>query len=106
MPHKRPREPIAPATIPGEPLDPKILLDDEPELASAGLPEIETPVIRSEDLARKPGPDTRVNNSGVKVEPQSDERRRKADAEFAQQDEKAREAVAEFERTMASLPPD
>ena len=28
MPNKRPNEPIAPATIPGEPLDPKI--DDDP----------------------------------------------------------------------------
>ena len=28
MPHKRPREPIAPTTIPGEPLDPKIPDED------------------------------------------------------------------------------
>jgi hypothetical protein len=32
MPSKRPREPIAPTTIPGEPLDPKIPTDEEPEL--------------------------------------------------------------------------
>ena len=28
MPSKRPREPIAPTTIPGEPLDPKIPSDE------------------------------------------------------------------------------
>jgi hypothetical protein len=31
MQHKRPREPIAPTTIPGEPLDPKIAPEDDPE---------------------------------------------------------------------------
>jgi hypothetical protein len=30
MTRKRPREPIAPATIPGEPLDPKIPPDEQP----------------------------------------------------------------------------
>ena len=29
MPHKRPNEPIAPATIPGQKLDPKIPSDEE-----------------------------------------------------------------------------
>jgi hypothetical protein len=29
MSHKRPREPIGPTTIPGEPTDPKIPPDDE-----------------------------------------------------------------------------
>ena len=31
MPGKRPKEPIAPTTIPGEPLDPKIPPDQRPE---------------------------------------------------------------------------
>ena len=31
MPHKRPNEPIAPTTIPGERLDPKIPPDEELE---------------------------------------------------------------------------
>ena len=31
MPHKRPREPIAPTTIPGERLDPKIPPDEDLE---------------------------------------------------------------------------
>jgi hypothetical protein len=30
MTHERPAEPIAPATIPGEPTDPKIPPDDAP----------------------------------------------------------------------------
>jgi hypothetical protein len=32
MPGKRPNEPIGPTTIPGEPLDPKIPPDQEPEV--------------------------------------------------------------------------
>jgi hypothetical protein len=70
------------------------------------LPEIETPVIRSQDIEHQARPDTRVNNSGLKIGPQSDEQRRKDDAQFAKEDEKAREAVAEFERSLADLPPD
>jgi len=31
MPKKRPNEPIAPTTIPGEPLDPKIPPEQQPE---------------------------------------------------------------------------
>jgi hypothetical protein len=31
MSHRRPSEPIAPATLPGEPLDPKIPRDQRPE---------------------------------------------------------------------------
>jgi post-segregation antitoxin (ccd killing protein) len=77
-----------------------------PQGASTDLPEIKTPVIRSEDLEHKPGSDTRVNNSGVKVEPLSDEQRRTNDEQFAQEDAKARAAVAEFELTLAKLPPD
>ena len=32
MARKRPREPIGPTTIPGEPLDPKIPPDERPEV--------------------------------------------------------------------------
>jgi len=77
-----------------------------PQGASADLPKIETPVIQSQDLEHTPAPDTRVNNAGVKVPPQSDEQRQKDDAQFAREDEKAREAVADFERTLENLPPD
>ena len=77
-----------------------------PQGASVDLPAIETPVIDIQDLEHKPSPDTRVNNSGVKVAPQTDPQRRKDDAEFAKEDEKAREAVAEFELTLENLPPE
>jgi hypothetical protein len=77
-----------------------------PRGASTDIPAIETPVIDIQDLEHKPGPDTRVNNTGVKVPPQTDEQRRKDDAQFASEDEKARAAVAEFERSVENLPPD
>ena len=32
-------------------------------------PDIETPVIDIEDLEHQPGPDTRVNESGMRAEP-------------------------------------
>jgi hypothetical protein len=48
MAHKRPREPIAPTTIPGEPLDPKIPPDEQPagdeERNEIEEPEEEKPV--------------------------------------------------------------
>jgi hypothetical protein len=48
MPHKRPNEPIAPATIPGRPTDPKIPPDQEPESDEERdelvEPELEQPV--------------------------------------------------------------
>ena len=53
-----------------------------------GLPDIETPVIDIQDLARNPKPDTRVNNSGVKVPPPSTE-----------------EAIAELEEEFRKHPP-
>jgi hypothetical protein len=36
------------------------------------LPEIETPVVDIQDLEHKPGPDTRVNNSGLSALPKVD----------------------------------
>jgi hypothetical protein len=36
-----------------------------------GLPEVKTPVIDIQDLERNPGPDTRVDNSGVSARPKS-----------------------------------
>jgi hypothetical protein len=77
-----------------------------PQGASTDLPEIQTPVIHSQDIEHQAGPDTRMNNSGVKIEPLSEEQRRKDDAQFAKEDEKAREAVADFERSLENLPPD
>ena len=75
-----------------------------PQGASSKVPQIETPVIDIQDLEHKPGPQTRVNNAGVKVSSQTDGQRRKDDAEAAT-DEEAREAVVEFECTIEDLPP-
>jgi hypothetical protein len=73
---------------------------------STDIPSIETPVIDIQDLEHKPGPDTRVNNTGVKVTSQTDAQRRSDDAEIAKEDAKALEAVDEFERHVKTLPPD
>jgi len=72
-----------------------------PQDTSTDLPAIETPLIDIQDLERKPGADTRVNNSGVKVRTQSDEQRLRDDAEFVKEVEEARDAIAEFERALA-----
>ncbi len=42
MPGKRPREPIGPTTIPGEPLDPKIPPDQLPEDEAEGDEHVES----------------------------------------------------------------
>ena len=57
------------------------------------LPDIETPVIHIQDLEHNPQPDTRVNNSGVKVKPPT----------LTDEDERVLEALAEFEKEYAKL---
>jgi len=57
------------------------------------LPDIETPVINIQDLARNPQPETRVNNSGVKVLPPL----------VSDEDQQVLDALAEFEREYAKL---
>jgi hypothetical protein len=57
------------------------------------LPDIETPVINIQDLARNPHPETRVNNSGVKVLPPL----------VSDEDQQVLDALAEFEREYAKL---
>jgi len=57
------------------------------------LPDIETPVINIQDLARNPQPETRVNNSGVKVLPPL----------VSDEDQQVLDALAEFERGYAKL---
>ena len=59
-------------------------------------PQIETPVIQIQDLEYRPGPETRVNDSGVRVLPQID---------LSKEDDQAREAVAKLEEQYAKLPP-
>ena len=58
---------------------------------------IETPVIDIQDLEHKPGPDTRVPNKGVKIEPRLDA----ADArDIARKDEDVLEALEELEKSI------
>ena len=56
--------------------------------------QIETPVIQIQDLEYQAGPETRVNDAGVRVLPQID---------LAKEDDKAREAVATLEALSGKL---
>lgn len=68
-------------------------MSERPRAADA--PQIDTPVIDMQDLEHKPGPDTRIGNKGVKVEPFKGEK----------EDEEAREAVRRLEESLVRLPP-
>lgn len=57
----------------------------------------EKPVIVNRDLEHAPGPDTRVNNSGVKIKPRTPERT---------DEHKERDPEADFDRAVTRLPPD
>jgi hypothetical protein len=59
--------------------------------------QISTPVIQMQDLERNAGPDTRVPNKGVRVEPRmnSDESR-----DFARDDEEALVALEQIEKAI------
>jgi hypothetical protein len=85
----------------------------DPEAAARAvadsLPGIETPVIDIQDLEHKPGPDTRVNNSGIEVQPDPDPDpadRPMTEEQLAEADEAALEALAKFEESLKKLPPD
>jgi hypothetical protein len=69
-------------------------------------PQIDTPVIDIQDLEHNPTRETRVNNAGLEIKPQSEPHRIPDEAMFAREDEKAREAVAKFEEELKLLPPD
>lgn len=82
-----------------------------PEAANDELVQMETPVIDIQDVEHQPNDGTRVNTSGVEVQP-----RGAADPELAaavadvelklDDDERAaREAVAKFEEAYGRLPP-
>ena len=60
------------------------------------LPEIETPVVDVQDLEHKPGPDTRVNNSGISALPKVD---------LSGEDKKMQQAIEEFEQALKEKPP-
>ena len=70
--------------------------DDDDEL------HIETPVIDIQDLEHKPGPQTRVPNKGVKIEPTIDSI---DERDFAREDEAALKALEEFEKSLREQPP-
>ncbi len=65
-------------------------------------PHIETPVIHMQDLEHNPTPQTRVPNSGVKVEPRIDNDDLR---DFAKEDEAAIEALEELEKQLKQGPP-
>jgi dephospho-CoA kinase len=63
---------------------------------------IETPVIDMQDLEHKPGPQTRVTNKGMKIQPTFDA----ADVrELAREDEAALEALEELEKSIRRQAP-
>lgn len=66
---------------------PPPLVDDEPQ--------IDTPVIRMQDLEHQAVAQTRVNNSGVEVLPQID---------LSREDEEARRAIEALERLVGREP--
>jgi hypothetical protein len=66
---------------------------------SADPPQIDTPVIDMQDLEHKPGPETRMSNKGVKIEPKmdSDDAR-----DFASEDASALDAIEAFEKSLTN----
>jgi hypothetical protein len=77
-------------------------MDDPPPPHPAEPLKIETPVIRIQDLERNPGPQTRVSNKGVRVQPRIDS----ADArDLAREDEKALQAMEAFEKSIREQAP-
>lgn len=60
------------------------------------LPEIETPVVDIQDLEHKPGPDTRVNNSGISALPKVD---------LSNEDKRIQQAIDDFEQALKDHPP-
>jgi hypothetical protein len=59
--------------------------------------QIDTPVIDIQDLEHKPGPDTRVSNKGVKIEPKIDSA---DERDLAKEDAWAIAALEEFEKSL------
>jgi hypothetical protein len=75
--------------------------DDPPPHPAEPL-QIDTPVIDIQDLEHKPGPDTRVSNKGVRIEPRMDS----GDLQdVAQDDEEALVALERIEKSLAGQLP-
>jgi hypothetical protein len=58
-------------------------------------PQIDTPVIQTQDLEHNPAPETRVSNKGIKVTPTLNE---DEDRDLAKEDEEALKSVEELEK--------
>jgi hypothetical protein len=72
--------------------------DDESPPHPAEPLQIDTPVIDMQDLEHKAGPDTRVSNKGVRVEPTIDS----ADLrDFAKEDDAALDAIEKLEKSLS-----
>ena len=71
-------------------------MDDPPPHPAEPL-QITTPVIDIQDLEHKAGPDTRVSNKGVRVEPRMDSRELR---DFAREDEDALLALEQIEKAI------
>jgi hypothetical protein len=67
-----------------------------------GLPDIETPVINIQDLAPRPQPSARVNDSGVEMQ-SSPGSGVPDDVMLADDEQAVREALAEFDKEYARL---
>lgn len=76
-----------------------------PQGVSRDLTHATRRVIDSQDLEHNAGPETRVNNSGVKVLPPSVPRPARDDADLARENPQARATVEEFEHSSKDLPP-
>jgi hypothetical protein len=73
-----------------------------PDSDADDLPQIDTPVIDMQDLEHNPGPQTRVPNKGVKVEPRMDG---DDERDLAKEDEAALKALEEIEKSLHGQPP-
>ena len=76
--------------------------DDLPPLEPADVLQITTPVIDIQDLEHKPGPETRVSNKGVRVEPKldSDDER-----DLVREEEEALRAMEQIEKELKGQMP-
>ena len=76
--------------------------EDEQSPQSTEPLQIDTPVIQMQDLEYNPGPQTRVSNKGVKIEPRIDS---DDQHDFAAGDEAVLQALEELEQQYKEQPP-
>jgi hypothetical protein len=87
--------------MPEKPQPDPVPIDDPPPHPAEPL-QITTPVIDIQDLEYKPGPDTRVSNKGVRIEPRMD---RDDARDIAREDEDAMRALEQLEKSLAGQLP-